>query len=297
MPPVLDLLRTVTRSISDIVPRGALATEYWCTRYALLVWLATLVLLPFDLQRFDGGRSTTASLFEDPRDEIEAIEWHHLSTMDTIFRLATLYLRFSGDSCVVIAAYLMSRFLTRSDVRAAGKVQQFFEWSERSLQRALDVGTENVPIGVLLSICQTLRFGKRDDLLPHAERLLVLLREWDAAGRSVFSSSNTLVRKLCMKLVQRIGLVLLRPRNLLRDSALLGGRSLGKQLQTTSCSPSNPTAFSDARMVIQFDAAANAESGEHHVDVDMDVDIPEQLDEIIGIAVPVRLIELYSFLL
>ena len=178
--------------------------------------------------------------------------------MDTIFRLATLYLRFSGDSCVVIGSYLISRFLMRSDVRAAGKIQQFFEWSERSLDRSLDAGTDNVPIGILLAICQTLRFGKRDDLLPHTERLLGMLRDWDAAGRSLFSSSNTQVHKLCTKLVQRIGFVLLRPRNLLRDSALLGGRSLDQHLLPSS----SPNALFAAGTVIQFDATANSESNE-----------------------------------
>lgn len=102
-------MQAVTRSPSDIIPRGSIATDNWCTRYSLLVWLSTLTLLPFDLNRFDGDRSLTTALIDDPRNENEKLVWNGLSTMETIFRMATLYLKFAGDRCYVIDSHRRSR--------------------------------------------------------------------------------------------------------------------------------------------------------------------------------------------
>lgn len=98
-----------------------------------------------------------------------------------------------------------------------------------------------------------------------------------------------MVRRLSAKLVQRIALVLLRPRNLLRNSALLGGRSLDQGLVTTPPLPltSNERGTA-AGTVINFASSSSAEP------IDEEFEVPEQLEEIVGAWHRYRLIFLCS---
>lgn len=61
--------------------------------------------------------------------------------------------------------------------------------------------------GTLSSVAMILKHGKREDLLPHAQKLL----QWIITD-DVKINSGTNVQKLIYKIVQRIGLVFLPPR-------------------------------------------------------------------------------------
>nr|XP_024644643.1 tubulin-specific chaperone D [Macaca nemestrina] len=102
--PVLDL-------VTDQNPKDH---ETWETRYMLLLWLSVTCLIPFDFSRLDGN------LLTQPGQT-------RMSIMDRILQIAESYLIVS-DKARDAAAVLMSRFITRPDVKRS-KMAEFLDWS------------------------------------------------------------------------------------------------------------------------------------------------------------------------
>lgn len=82
------------------------------TNYVLILWLSMLVLIPFDLRRFDGDR--------DAVDRKEPL-------MERILRLVKQYLALRNKSQDA-AAFLASKFLTRPDI-VQMYLSVFFDWA------------------------------------------------------------------------------------------------------------------------------------------------------------------------
>ncbi|XP_053684811.1 tubulin-specific chaperone D [Sabethes cyaneus] len=155
--------------------------QNWETRFLCLLWLSLLVLNPFDLSRLDsddGGKGTMERIYE-------------------VCRVNCL----KEDTCTPIAAYLTAKFLIRNDVKKV-YLSAFLDWASAS-----DVAIDP-KIGTLFGIACVLKHGKREDLLPYAEKLAnwILHLDYDQI------SKNFKVYKICIKISQRIGMVLLPPR-------------------------------------------------------------------------------------
>lgn len=71
--------------------------DTWTTRYILLLWLSIIVMIPFDMSRFDGT------------DENYCPE---RGIMARVIRIIKTYAIVS-DKCRDAAAYLAEKFLTR----------------------------------------------------------------------------------------------------------------------------------------------------------------------------------------
>lgn len=161
-------------------------TNTWETRYMLLVWLSILVLNPFELSRFDGFIGNSGDGVEKP-----------LSKMERIFNLCKLNTN-SGDTCSNVAAFLTAKFLIRIDIKDK-YLPQYLEWICES--------NDEVQFGKLAAISNILKHGKREDLLIHAPNLLAWLLSCD------YKSGNDFLRnKYFVKIIQRLGLVFLKPR-------------------------------------------------------------------------------------
>ncbi|XP_055535391.1 tubulin-specific chaperone D [Wyeomyia smithii] len=155
--------------------------QNWETRFLCLLWLSILVLNPFDLSRLDsdvGGRGTMERIYEVCRINC-----------------------FKEDTCTPIAAYLTAKFLIRQDVKKV-YLAEFLDWA-----KAPDIVVDP-KIGTLLGIACVLKHGKREDLLPYAENLANWILHLDFEQ----ISKNFKVYKICIKISQRIGMVLLPPR-------------------------------------------------------------------------------------
>lgn len=88
--------------------------------------------------------------------------------------------------------------LCRYDVKEE-HLTQFFEWSiEVSVTPESNVF---VKYGCLASVAMILKHGKREDLLPHARKLL----EW-IINAEFKNNSGTNIQKLVYKNIQRIGM-------------------------------------------------------------------------------------------
>ncbi|XP_032097084.1 tubulin-specific chaperone D isoform X3 [Sapajus apella] len=184
MEPVLDL-------VANQNPKDH---ETWETRYMLLLWLSVTCLIPFDFSRLDGNLVTQPGQTR-------------MSIMDRILQIAESYL-VVGDKARDGAAVLVSRFITRPDVKHS-KMAGFLDWSLCNLARSSFQNVEGVITmdGMLQALAQIFKHGKREDCLPYAATVLSCLD-----GCRLPDSNQTLLRKLGVKLVQRLGLTFLKPK-------------------------------------------------------------------------------------
>ncbi|XP_047614362.1 tubulin-specific chaperone D isoform X2 [Phacochoerus africanus] len=243
-------LRLFPHEVADVQPVLDMCTsqnpkdhETWETRYMLLLWLSMTCLVPFDFSRLDG---------------------HHRcgqgSIMDRILQIAESYLVVS-DKARDAAAVLVSKFVTRPDV-GREKMAGLLDRSLCTLARCSFRTIEGVIAmdGTLQALAQIFKHGKREDCLPHAATVLQRL---DACRLP--ESNQTLLRKLGVKLVQRLGLTFLRPR-VAKWRYRRGCRSLAANLQLCAQSPREPGTQAET-----LDSDSDGED-----------DVPEEVESVIG---------------
>uniref|UniRef100_A0A671Z013 Tubulin-specific chaperone D n=1 Tax=Sparus aurata TaxID=8175 RepID=A0A671Z013_SPAAU len=182
--PVLDLL---TRQD----PKDS---ETWETRYMLLLWLSMTCLIPFDLYRLDGHLESDSGQAREP-------------IMDRILAIAKSYLLVS-DCSRDAASVLISKFMTRPDVKQK-HLGDFLDWNLTTISQTSDQSMRDIMVldGALQSLAKLYKHGKRDDLLQYAPTILQCLEQ-----KQLSESSQAMLRKLCVKLIQRLGLTFLKPR-------------------------------------------------------------------------------------
>ncbi|XP_031677264.1 tubulin-specific chaperone D-like [Oncorhynchus kisutch] len=234
--PVLDLLCRQD-------PRDP---ETWETRYMLLLWLSMTCLIPFDLSRLDGH------LTSDPSQTREPI-------MDRILAVAKSYLMVT-DKSRDAASVLVSKFVTRPDVKLK-RLGDFLDWSLTTISQASDqtMGGTVILDGALQSLAQLFKHGKRDDFLQYAPVVLQCLDQCHVA-----ESSQAMLRKLGVKLVQRLGLTFLKPR-LAKWRYQRGSRSLAANLSLSQSGSTVEAVSPDMETQSQEE----------------DYDIPEEVENVI----------------
>ncbi|NWS18697.1 TBCD protein, partial [Pachyramphus minor] len=234
--PVLDLL-------AEQNPRDS---ETWETRYMLLLWLSMICLIPFDLARFDGNLVSEGGKARQP-------------TMDRILEMAKCYLVVS-DKARDAAAVLVSKFIVRPDVKQS-RMAEFLDWVLSMLSKSSSQTMEGTVIvnGMLQALAQLFKHGKREDCLPYAVTVLECL------DKCKLSESNQMVlRKLGMKLVQRLGLTFVKPK-VAKWRYQRGCRSLAANLQAQGAVVQNQereaaTAAAEADDDEEYDIPAEIES-------------------------------------
>ncbi|XP_064378527.1 tubulin-specific chaperone D [Dromaius novaehollandiae] len=208
--PVLDML----------VDQNPKDCETWETRYMLLLWLSMICLIPFDLARFDGN--------------ILSEEGHaRIPTMDRILKIAKCYLVVS-DKARDAAAVLVSKFIARPDVRQK-RMADFLDWTLSMLSKSSFQTMEGTVVvnGMLQALAQLFKHGKREDCLPYAATVLECLDNCKLSG-----SNQMVLRKLGMKLVQRLGLTFVKPK-VAKWRYQRGCRSLAANLQAQGSAVQN----------------------------------------------------------
>lgn len=147
-------------------------------------------MAPFNLRTFNH------SVESGDQDEIELV--------DRLIPLAERYLGASGKEREA-AGLLIARLLTRRDVN------DFY--IPRFLSRSMTIWnsddcTINFRTGLMTCLCEIFKIGSRDVLLTHVDIGLASIRQMEGSSELL---GNILLRKLRMKLAQRIALTLLRP--------------------------------------------------------------------------------------
>lgn len=183
-------------------------TDHWESRYVLLLWMSILVMNPFQMSRLDAFGDTDGA--DNP-----------LTKAERIFRVCQKNTA-SNDTCATVAAYLVAKHLVRIDIKDK-YLPRFFDWVIESSQE----DASQLATGQLSAISAILKHGKREDLLIHSDRLL----QW-VIGCKYKELSDFLKSRLFIKIVQRLGLVMLKPR-LAQWRYQRGQRSLTKNLAGT----------------------------------------------------------------
>ncbi|KAH0951012.1 hypothetical protein HN011_008882 [Eciton burchellii] len=174
---VVDLL-PVLRMLEKQDPNDV---ETWETRYVLLVWLSIISKIPFPLSRLETSESI----------DLEQ------TIVVRILKVCKLYC-LSKDACAVAAVFLIANFLTRSDVKKL-YLEEMIMWCLKCI--------ENDPLrhGPLAVIASILKHSAREDVKPYSQMLLDNMLKLH-----LNDNPADLIRKFGIKVVQRIGLVLLR---------------------------------------------------------------------------------------
>uniref|UniRef100_A0A4W6G040 Tubulin-specific chaperone D n=1 Tax=Lates calcarifer TaxID=8187 RepID=A0A4W6G040_LATCA len=231
--PVLDLM-----SRQD--PKDS---ETWETRYMLLLWLSMTCLIPFDLSRLDGHLESEGGKAREP-------------TMDRILAIAKSYLVVS-DSPRDAASVLVSKFMTRPDVKQK-RLGDFLDWSLTTISQTNDQSMRDIMVldGALQSL-----------LVLHARlsvctpTILQCLEQ-----KRLSESSQAMLRKLGVKLIQRLGLTFLKPR-LAAWRYQRGSRSLAANLSMSQSASTTDAVSPDVEAQEQEE----------------DYDIPEEVETVIDI--------------
>ncbi|KAJ6613342.1 TBCD protein [Mycena sp. CBHHK59/15] len=188
------IIRFLPHEVADLAPAracmrsaAAQAPSQWALRYVLLLWLALICMLPFDLAQFD--------------DDAEGGDGGTAAGLEALARgfLGRAGLEREG------AALLLARLYTRKDTRA--RFGGFLGWVDGLLAGRADAFTL---IGVLHVLCEVTKSGPADLVRMHAPRFFAIataIEERDALN------SNTVVRKFKTKLLARIPLRVLPPRS------------------------------------------------------------------------------------
>lgn len=180
--PVLQLLET---------PEGS--SDFY-TSYVLLLWLSIIVYMPFNMMGFD---ATT----------METNQHASKTVVERILLVIKTHLK-SAQKSREMAAYLASRFITRPDLRDK-YLPEFITYCFEVLDIDAESELHSVfhKLGVLRALGLIFKHGKREEMLPYSKDVLLRL-----IATKEISSSDTPVRKLSIKLIQRIGLTFLKPK-------------------------------------------------------------------------------------
>ncbi|KAI8380956.1 tubulin folding cofactor D C terminal-domain-containing protein [Radiomyces spectabilis] len=236
--PVFDFLSSLDTSIPD----------YWESRYIGLIWLSLICMIPFDLKRVDSSSEHESQI----------------PLIDRMLALCKHYLKSTGKERDG-ASILVARLLSRQDL-CGNYLVPFIEWSMKRLNEDADVFEAT---GILTSLCITFQISPRSALLPTLDDFMIPLLSMPALCDRF--ANNSLIRKIRMKLTQRVGLCYLKPK-VASWRYQRGNRSLRQNLEGT-------VPVSDNTMK----AGLATEKQEESDDDEDDDDIPDNLEVIIEI--------------
>jgi len=186
----------------------------WELRYSLLLWLSMLVLIPFDIYTIDSsieGSNISGKGSQYGHAQLESGgEEGRQTLVGGILSLCREYMCDSGPTRDA-AAVCLSSLLTRPDMDEFYFLE-FVAWAGALLSEENVLGSSSsnktfLVTGVLMTLTQIFKKGHRSHLLGVIEHLFPHILHLARQG-----SSSTLLRKLNVKLFQRIGMAFMPPR-------------------------------------------------------------------------------------
>lgn len=268
--------------VADLEPTLALLQqqdmeEYdtWETRYGLLLWLSIIVLIPFDLTTVDSSMTQLAS------DSAAAPA--RAGIIQSLISLGERYMSDTGPPREA-AAVMLAKLFSRADMHAS-HLAAFFRWCTSEMTRIASeqasshASSKNIfqLTGILKCLVEIFKYAPRDVLLGHVHLIYEPILKNDARWAK---STNTLLRKLFIKLAQRVGLTYL-PARVANWRYQRGHRSLLTTLQQAAggaAAAHNPM-LGSSHAVPTPAAAAPSEA-----DSDADEnDVPSEIEDIIQI--------------
>ncbi|KAF9171818.1 hypothetical protein BGX21_001107 [Mortierella sp. AD011] len=245
------VVKFLPHEVADIEPAFAFLRMQdfrhiaWETRYVLLIWLSLMCMIPFDLKSIDSQVS---------KDN------ERITLVDQMVETAKIFLDRAGKDRDAGSLFL-ARLLTRKDTCVL-YLPEFVDWAKKALSTNPNVFQA---IGILSTLCWMFKLGQREVLLPIAEGLEDLLTEIESKEHFMINSA---AKKYVVKLSQRVGLCLLKPR-IASWRYQRGSRSLVSNLATVSIS-------SDAGMIEKGSTMIVEETED-----DENFEVPEAIENVI----------------
>eukprot|EP01084_Bolivina_argentea_P096390 173310_1 len=210
----------------------------WYTRYVLCIWLSIIVRVPFDLNSID-------------------------SFGDMVFKIISTVKSYlaRAEKSREGAAVLISRLFSRPDFEQTHMVQ-FFEWCLDKLDTLKEQNNIFLFTGIFRALAEIFKHAHRDALLPNAPLIL------ERSGKMFDTNKSRIVRKYATKLIQRIGLVFLKP----VIASWRYTKSRHVLMESANHSPKKP----------QQESTVNDDVKKEDVDAD-EFEIPEQIEYILDV--------------
>jgi hypothetical protein len=161
-------------------------SENWYLIYVLILWTSILGLVPFDVDTIDTHGIIISNI--------------------TDYYKKTLTL--SGN-LRDISAYSLSKFITRPDIIEKGLLDSFISYCVQTLQNENLNMNHFINIGLLSALCEIFKNGLPKDLFKYVDYLSNSIIKFNFPNH--VKNSGVFKRFLC-KLIQRIGLVMLKPK-------------------------------------------------------------------------------------
>ena len=193
------MVRKFPHEVNDFEPilrllETAGENESWETKYMLLLWLSMICLIPFDMVLFDDPEKVEIN-------ETKSVIWR-------VLEIGKFYLMDSSNACQVAASLMLSKFVTRPDINKENMLP-FVEWCLNFFKTSNPnemVGVINLK-GSLSVLSKIFKQGRRENILSLCSVVLEAINESD-----ILTVTNSVLRKLTVKLVQRLGMTFLKPR-------------------------------------------------------------------------------------
>ena len=158
----------------------------WTVNYVLILWSSLLAMVPFDIDTIDSKGFLINNLFSYLKEELVV-----------------------SSNVRDISAYGLSKFLTRPDLI---KKKYLFKYINESIKKMMD-SKENGNIfrmlGICLSLCELFKNGLPNDLEEFVGTIVEKLISFEFPENI---KSSGVWRKTFTKLIQRVALVMLKPR-------------------------------------------------------------------------------------
>jgi hypothetical protein len=176
--------------------------------------------------------------------------------MDRVLQQIKLNLSLS-DKCQDAAAFLSAKFLTRPEI-VIKYLPEYLDWAlQITAQESRERQDDILKTGALKSLASIYNHGKREDLLKDSETVLKVVQD-----AKLDKNANVVIRKLGVKLVQRLGLTFLKAK-VATWRYQRGSRSLALNLEANKAEE-------------KAKESKNDDNNE-----DDDYDIPDEIEEVI----------------
>jgi len=173
--------------INFLISLPVVHSYHWTVNYVLILWSSLLAMVPFDIDTIDSNGSLINNLFTYLKDEL-----------------------LNSSNVRDITAYGLSKFLTRPDLIKRNLLDKYMNECLKDMMDQKQNGNIFRMLGLCLSLCELFKNGLPKDLEKFVSPIVEKLLTYDFPENI---KSSGVWRKTFTKLIQRVVLVMLKPRD------------------------------------------------------------------------------------
>ena len=173
--------------INFLISLPVVHVSNWTVNYVLILWSSLLAMVPFDIDTIDSKGFLINNLFSYLKEELLV-----------------------SSNVRDISAYGLSKFLTRPDLIKKKYLYNYIDESIKKMMNPKENGNIFTMLGICLSLCELFKNGLPKDLEEFVGPIVEKLINFEFPENI---KSSGVWRKTFTKLIQRVVLVMLKPRS------------------------------------------------------------------------------------